>query len=159
MTSNSGEGLALQVAERAIARRVATIAFVRSLLEASAVTLALLAVGVLLARVLAHTVLRPEPRWAWLLLGALAWASWRAWRERPGPEACALYLDRRLGLHGLAVAAHEREPGPWEQALEAALRETSGALPRYRPWRALGRLALAAALLAAVQLLPPPAQA
>ena len=144
-------------ATAAFARRVATGAFVAGAGEGALVLAVVAAAGLLTARLFGH-YLEPRPEWAVLALAPLAVGWLRMRRQRVPAAVLAQHLDRRLGLHGLLVSAHEGlllEPA-WQQHLARELGALPSALPVVQ-WRALLWQPLAALLLAAaVAAWPPP---
>jgi len=123
------------------------------------VTAALAAAALLIVRAFGGYV---APSWWWLLLlaPALAGALLRARREWLPADAAAAHLDRRLGLDGLLLTAYDGKA--LGAALQARLRDGLSAAGRAAPvlrWRRVLPPALGGgAVLAAVALLPAPAE-
>jgi hypothetical protein len=140
----------------AFSRRAAAGAFVAGAARAVLVVAGATAAGLLAARLAGRQIV-PSPWWAVLALPVLAGAGWRARAERPDPATAATHLDRRLGLAGLLLCAHDGAilDAAQRSRLAAGLAALPGALPRIR-WRALLPRPLVA-LAIGVALLPPPA--
>lgn len=138
-------------------RRAATGAFVGGALQA----VGWLAIGWAATQLgvrLWGSWLAPHAWWAALLAPALLFGWWRMARTRLTAGSAAAHLDRRLGLDGLLLCAHDGPPldPAWQDRLDERLAALPGVLPATR-WRALLPLPLLAVLLAAgVALLPPP---
>lgn len=146
-----------EIAVTTFARRAASGAFAAALLRGLGLAAGAATAAMLGAR-LFGVHLAPHVGWTAAVVPVVWYASWRTRRERPGPAAAAAHLDRRLGLDGLLLCAHEG------LALDAAQQRRLGerlaalptALPRIR-WRALLPWPAAAVLFAVVvALLPPP---
>jgi hypothetical protein len=134
----------------AFARRTAVGVFV----AAAGTAVFVLALGsamVVLGARLAGSSPTPSPWWAFAALPMLAFATWRAWRERLPRDVAAGHLDRRLGAHGLLLAACEAGPlsAEWQAQLDSRLQPWREALPA-PPWRTLLRPGLAVAFAAIV---------
>lgn len=141
----------------AFARRVTFGVFCGELLRALAV-LALAATCVLLAARFDGGYVAPRWWWGFGLVPALAFAGWRAAGRRLSTAEAALHVDRRLGLHGLLLAAVDGaalEPA-WRARITAALPGLRTVLPRVKWTRVLPWPAFAMLLAAAVAALPPP---
>lgn len=132
-------------------RQVVYASFCQAALRWSAVWLFAWGFFCLLTRIVAHW---PARRLLWGavgLLGALVFAGWQAWRQRPAAAALRAWLDQRNQCGGLLLAAAESTFGGWEVPPLNP--------PRLR-WRkasagaAWGRGALAAGFVAASLWLP-----
>jgi hypothetical protein len=148
-----------RAAVRRLARRMRRLLFASALINGLAATLVIGAGALVALRVLAD--LAPPPAWWWSFAAAppVAWAALRTRRAVPDDAACALYLDRRLGLRGLLLASIEADAGAWQPHLAPGLGRLREALPRLDGRALTTRLAGACAMLAIVVLLPPPAGA
>ncbi len=145
-------------ATAAFARRIKSGAFVAGAGE-GALAAAVVAAGGLLAARLFGIYLPPRPEWAVLLAAPLLVGVMRMRRERVPAALVAQHLDRRLGLHGLFVSAHDGvqlEPA-WQQQLARRLTELPQVLPMVQWRRLLLRPCLALLLAAAVAAWPPAA--
>lgn len=102
-----------------------------------------------------------QPHAAWLAALALplAYGALRARHGLPTPAEAALQIDRRLALEGHLVTGTEVDASAWRARWAPRLAEVGDVLPRVRSTRLLLRALPAAALLATVLLLPPPALA
>ncbi|MBX3464723.1 MAG: hypothetical protein KF830_16255 [Planctomycetes bacterium] len=144
----------------AFSRRAAAGAFAAAVARAVGVAAVGVAALAIAAR-LSGAPLEPAAWWAALLLPVLACGVARARRERPDRTTAAAHLDRRLGLAGLLLCAHEG--AGLDEAQRTRLAEGLAALPTALPrlrWRTLLPWPSAALLLAAVTvLLPAPAPA
>ena len=138
-------------------RRAAQGAFVGGALQALG-WLAILWAATQLAVRLWGSWLGPAAWWCALLAPVLLFGWWRMARQRLSPGNAAAHLDRRLGLDGLLLTAHDGPPlePAWQRRLDERLADLPKALPAMR-WRALLPLPLlATALCTGIALLPPP---
>ncbi|MCB9887496.1 MAG: hypothetical protein H6838_18540 [Planctomycetes bacterium] len=103
--------------------------------------------------------LAPSWHWAWAALPVVAYAWWRARRQRLSPALAAAHLDRRLGLGGLLLAAHDGNEldATYAAQLSRGLQGAGAAAPHALWSQALPRPLAASALAAVLALLPPPA--
>lgn len=144
-------------AATAFARRATFGVFCSELLRALAV-LALTVTGVQLA--VRFDGGHVPPRWWWscALVPAVGFAWWGAARRRLSLAEAALHVDRRLGLHGLLLAAVDGavlEPA-WRARIAAALPGLRAVLPRVSWARVLPWPTFALLLATVVAALPPP---
>ena len=139
-------------------RRIGGALFLGGCVDAFAV-LAVGGAATLLGLRLFGVAVDPHPSWLAALVLPLAYGGLRARRGLPTPAEAALQIDRRLSLEGHLLTGTEVDASAWRARWAPRLAEVGAALPRVRGTRLLLRALPAAALLATVLLLPPPALA
>lgn len=137
----------------ALVRRVRRADFLLAFADAALVT----AMGTLVTALILRAFgipCRPDPRWLWLLAVPCAWASLAAWRSRLPRDRAALWLDTKLGLHGLLVTSLETGSTTWKETVATRLPEGLRVLPRLASRKLARRLAPALLVAAILALLP-----
>ena len=142
-----------------LAMRVRALLFVGGVFQGLAATAVAGACVLLAMRVIARLAPTPQLWWLWLLAPSVAYGFIRAWRQGPDATACAVHLDRKLGLGGLLLSGLERDLGRWHNAVADQTRNATVAYPNLALRHHMVRLLPAVTLFAVVTLLPPPAAA